>query len=217
MSAKYLGVFFDLDGTLVDTLGILRSVYYEFLLSFGIQGSEDEFQSFNGPSLKEVVTIINDKYCLNQSPEILLEKYLQTLEKKYLLDFEFSYRNIACLKQLRFKGLTIFLVTSSPKYLIEPLFKEKNLTNLFDGFVFGDEVAKSKPDPEIYLKAIDKSGLEANQILVVEDSLNGIISGKAANLFVCVISDSLDNEFIEKYNIDYSIRHIDEIIGIIYE
>jgi len=54
----------------------------------------------------------------------------------------------------------------------------------FDFVLAGEVVSKKKPDPEIYLLALEKSGLEPRQCIVVEDSRNGILAAKAAGLRV---------------------------------
>ena len=215
MSQKVKGIFFDLDGTLVDTIEILRSVYFEFLENYGLQGNEAEFQSLNGPSLLEIINYLIKKYSIKCTPKNLLKEYLNILENRYVLKFNFSKENIICLDKIRQKGIKIYLVTSSSKSLIKPLLDIKGLTRLFDGFLFGDEVIKSKPDPEIYDKAIKKSKLKRNQIIVVEDSLNGIKSAKAAKLFVCAITSNCQPTHIDTIETDYIINNIEDVIFLI--
>jgi len=54
----------------------------------------------------------------------------------------------------------------------------------FDFVLAGDVVSKKKPDPEIYLLALKKAGLKPNQCIVVEDSRNGVLAAKAAQMHV---------------------------------
>jgi HAD superfamily hydrolase (TIGR01509 family) len=54
----------------------------------------------------------------------------------------------------------------------------------FDFVLAGDMVKKKKPDPEIYLLALEKSGLKVEECVVIEDSHNGVKAGKAAGMHV---------------------------------
>ncbi len=65
----------------------------------------------------------------------------------------------------------------------------------------GDIVTKKKPDPEIYLLALQKTGFSADEVLVVEDSENGLIAGKAAGIKVLVtVNEYTKNENLEGAN-----------------
>ena len=79
--------------------------------------------------------------------------------------------------------------------------KERQLNNLravninedyFDYMVFGNDISKSKPDPEIYLKVVEHYNIDKEDILVIEDSLNGVLSGINAGLKVIYIPDIID-------------------------
>jgi beta-phosphoglucomutase-like phosphatase (HAD superfamily) len=60
----------------------------------------------------------------------------------------------------------------------------------FDFVLAGDMVKNKKPDPEIYLLALERSGLKAEECVVIEDSRNGVISGKAAGMHVVATTNS---------------------------
>lgn len=79
--------------------------------------------------------------------------------------------------------------------------KERQLNNLravdidedyFDYMIFGNDIKKSKPDPEIYLKVVEHYNIDKEDILVIEDSLNGVLSGINAGLKVIYIPDIVD-------------------------
>ncbi len=58
------GVLFDFDGTLIDSISILFDVYSKFLSKYGFEGTLKEFNELNGPSLKEIITILKIKYSI---------------------------------------------------------------------------------------------------------------------------------------------------------
>jgi len=77
---KFEWIFFDLDGTLADSLEIMYDIYIEFLKDYGIKGTAKEFQKLNGPSLKEIIIFLKKKYELKPTIKELLEKYQKMIE-----------------------------------------------------------------------------------------------------------------------------------------
>ena len=61
----------------------------------------------------------------------------------------------------------------------------------FDAIICGDQVTKSKPDPEIFLKAADILGVKPSECIGLEDSFNGVRSCKAAGLYTVMVPDIL--------------------------
>lgn len=91
----------------------------------------------------------------------------------------------AVLGELKGK-YAIGLATSSSRDIAEPLMKRLGLWEFFDVGVFGNEVSYGKPDPEIFLLAAEKLGVEVKEVVVVEDSLRGLGGAKAAGMKVVV-------------------------------
>jgi HAD superfamily hydrolase (TIGR01509 family) len=66
--------------------------------------------------------------------------------------------------------------------------KAFKLEDMFDYLATGGDVKQPKPNPEIYLKALDMTGLEANEVLAFEDSESGIESARAAGIATLLIT-----------------------------
>ncbi len=107
------------------------------------------------------------------------------------------YRNDVVLKPyaldilnyLDSKNIPYALVTSTVKEKASKVLTHFNLYHRFKFIYFGDDVVDSKPNPEIYLKAVNQSGFSKNEILVFEDSKNGIEACNNAGLDVVYIPD----------------------------
>ena len=69
---------------------------------------------------------------------------------------------------------------------------KSNLIDYFDIILSASDVVNSKPDPEIYITAIDKLGLTPEECLIVEDNHNGIMAAKEANAHVMEVNDTQD-------------------------
>ena len=168
----------------------------------------------NGPTIKEVVKLLKETYGLRGDVGQMTEDYLETLKKIYTAELDFPKKTIESLLKFKSMGFIQFIVTSTSQNLIEEFLKRSGVYGIFDGYVFGNEVTHSKPNPEIYLKAISKSGMPPSELLVIEDAVNGINSAKAAGLSVCAIAGTHDKEFLKNTLADFVICEIEEIISI---
>lgn len=177
-------VFFDLDGTLADSLDVMWKVYLAFLAQFGKQGSQKEFDELNGPSMGEIITILRDRYGLKGRNEDLSRLYKLKLSDVYLRQvklFPGAQRVLSVLRRLNYR---MVLVTSAEKKIALQFIRDCNLEQYFSHYVFGDEIKASKPDPAIYRLALAKCRAKENNVVVVEDSINGIHSARQAGLYV---------------------------------
>jgi len=94
------------------------------------------------------------------------------------------------MKEAMESGLMIGVCTTSNEKAAKAI-TEKILADIkFDIVLAGDVVGKKKPDPEIYNLALARTGLKPDEVLVVEDSRNGVLAGKAAGAHVIVTTNS---------------------------
>lgn len=211
----YKGVIFDCDGVLVDTEGLFSSASNDHLKDLGIEQTEIE-QSFSGVRLYEYSEYIVKKYFLNMSVE------------KFMLDEQQYYKNyftdsalipmpglINFIIGLKKAGMKLAIASSSSKAYVEHMIKLFNIERYFDVVVCGDEVLKSKPDPDIYLKTIAKMGMSNSELIAIEDSKAGITSAKTAGLYVIAYKGSkiIQDTRLADFEInDYSAVNIKELI-----
>ena len=94
------------------------------------------------------------------------------------------------LNEVKSRGLKIGLASSSVKADILRALKENHLDGFFDVVLSGEEFKESKPNPEIYLTALNQLGVKPNQALIIEDSEKGIAAGVAADVEVWAIRDN---------------------------
>jgi len=99
------------------------------------------------------------------------------------------YELFDCLEQ---KNILKAVATSTLRKKAEKLLEMANISDRFEFKIFGDEVRKGKPDPEIFATAVKKAGCPARECLVLEDSENGIIAAVKANTRVIFIKDMED-------------------------
>ena len=182
--------FFDFDGTLSDTepFGIeLDMPVYE---SFGIHPSPEEAASIAGTTGEESIPALFARHGLRVTPEefyarradddaIYLEKPLALYPgERDLLD------------RLAAAGVRMAVVSTTRHDLVEAALRRLGIDGYFAFLVCGDDVARHKPDPEPYLRALELAGTTADRAVVVEDSPVGIASGRGAGMRVLGFSGS---------------------------
>lgn len=95
------------------------------------------------------------------------------------------------LQLLKKHHYKIGLASSSPKHMIDALIDHFGLTKYFDCITSADAVELGKPHPAVFLHCAASLGSKFNECLVLEDSVNGMIAGKAARMKVIVVPDEL--------------------------
>lgn len=209
-------VCLDLDGTLVDSLPALKKVYYKILESYGIQGSEHEFQELLGPGLREIAAILKQRHKLPHSVEELLFKYMGLVAEVYADSVELKDGARELLLHLQDRSVKIALVTSAPKLMAQQILGANSLLTFFEQVVTGDQVRQSKPDPEIYRMAVNKMQVPAENAVAIEDSVAGVISARAAGLTAIGIESgaSTADELLQA-GASFSTRTLTEVLEIL--
>lgn len=95
------------------------------------------------------------------------------------------------LSAMKNAGMKIAIASSSLRTEVKPQMETLGAAPFFDAMVCGDQVTKSKPDPEIFLKACDALGVRPEDSIGLEDSFNGVRACKASGLFTIMVPDIL--------------------------
>ncbi len=189
-------VFFDMDGCLVDSERIYCDQWLETFIRYNIPISYETIMSWRGLGFLEIVDDINQytqdrefAMSLRDKRDALfwerLEKNEVTL-KPYALEF---------MKILDERNIPYACVTSTFQYKAERILKYFNLHDRFKFIVYGNQVERTKPFPDVYLKAIELSNTDTSKILAFEDSYNGMLACNRAGLSVVYIPDMIKESY----------------------
>ena len=154
-------------------------------------------RNFDYAALKEAVD-----YCHLRNVKLYVT--VNTLYNNAEIDEIFDY--------LKSVGCKISLATSTSSQTALKIMKKINLYDKFDAFVCGDDVKNGKPDPEVFLIAAKKLGLEPVDCVAFEDSINGIKSAHAAGMTTVMIPDLLEPTDEIKPMIDFLCTDLSEAI-----
>ncbi|MCM1143480.1 MAG: beta-phosphoglucomutase [Blautia sp.] len=174
---KYEAVIFDLDGVICFTDKYHYQAWKKMADDMGIYFDETINNRLRGVSRMESLDIILENY----DKELSLEEKQKLAQSKNSLYVELlsqmSEKDLSTevketLDALRAKGLRLAIGSSSKnaKYILERL----GLKDYFDAVSDGTNITKSKPDPEVFLKAAEFLGKEPGKCLVVEDAKAGV-------------------------------------------
>ena len=178
------GVLFDLDGVLLDSEG-LYSIFWAQMDKERPTGI-DNFASFiKGFHLDRILGYFDS----DETRQHVLEQLL-AFEKE--MRYEFFPGALEFVRQLRAMNIPMAIVTSSDRKKMQSLYQQHpEFPTLFDQIITGDMVVKAKPDPYCYLMGAELIGVDIKDCIVIEDSRNGLLAGRASGAKVIGIATTL--------------------------
>lgn len=208
------GVIFDLDGTLVDSMWIWKQIDIEYLGERNIPMPEKLQNAIEGKSFYETAVYFKETFKLADSLDIIMDTWNDMAKSKYENEVMLKDGVGEFLQLLKKKGILMGIATSNSRILTETLLKKRGLVGYFGAIVTGCEIKKGKPEPDIYLTAAGKLGLNPKDCLVFEDLPFGILAGKRAGMKACAVDDEYSRPlWEEKLSLaDYNIRSYREIL-----
>ena len=172
-------ILFDMDGTLVDSEPLWLQAEIEIMQDVGcVWTAEDQLACLGGPRAK-TERMMQEKSG-NRMPDGYFGEQLDNLmEKKLASDLQIYDGALELVESCKAYSLKVGLVTASGSKLMRSVLR-KFPENLFDVVISGDDVVKSKPDPEAYLKAAKLLSVDITDSVVIEDSVTGVTAGLAS-------------------------------------
>jgi HAD superfamily hydrolase (TIGR01509 family) len=187
-------VLFDMDGVLIDA----REWHYEALnlalRPFGLGIDRDaHLATFDGLPTRTKLEMLTKARGLPGK----LHGFINSMKQKYTVDmvrqrchpmFQHQY----ALSQLKDAGYKIAVCSNSVRQSLELMMARAGLDGFLDLMLSNEDVARPKPDPEMYLTAMDRLGLVPAECLIVEDNDHGVRAARASGAHVLVVSNPGD-------------------------
>ena len=195
------GFIFDLDGVIVFTDKFHYQAWKKMADELGVYFDEKINHRLRGVSRMDSLEIILEKYdgkhLSREEKEALAEKknaiYRSLLETMIPEDVSEEVRKT--LAELRKRGYRLAIGSSSKnaKFILEKV----ELTDAFDAISDGTNITKSKPDPEVFLKAAKYLHLLPEECMVVEDAKAGVQAAKAGGMYAAGIGEAEKSEQVD--------------------
>lgn len=190
------GIIFDMDGVISDTQKLHAQVESDLLNRYGINIPPEE---------------ITRKYAGMKTSKIF-DDLLKKQSKPYNLDdlMDEKWKNIAIfadksidqidgsvelIKRLYDMGYKMAVASASNFNYVQRVIKSLDVEKYFEFLVSGDMVSDGKPNPEIFLLASSKIGIDPSNCLVIEDGVSGMEAAKAANMKCIGLVESKENKY----------------------
>ena len=207
------GIIFDLDGVIVSTDEQHYLGWQALADKLGIPFSREVNNRFRGVSRMACMDILEEIGGRSYTDQEKIayaswknEYYRKLLGKMSPADLAEEVK--FTLDALRARGYLLAIGSSSKnaKFILERI----GLADYFDAVSDGTNISKSKPDPEVFLKAAAFLGLKPEECLVVEDAISGVDAAHAGGMEAAVVGDAADRDYG-----DYVLTNFSELLNIV--
>ncbi|WP_108670275.1 HAD family hydrolase [Peribacillus acanthi] len=193
---------FDFDGLIIDTESVWYDSYREVLSGYGMDLKIEDFSKVIGTTdevlyqhiRENVETKIDRDTIEKETHEIYKIKMGEPVLREGVEDY---------LKAAKEKGIRIALASSSSRQWVEGYIRQLGIIEYFEVIKTRDDVSKVKPDPELYMKAVEALGIESSEALAFEDSLNGLMAARKAGLHCAIVPNPVTSNLEFE---DYQVR-----------
>ena len=185
----YQVAIFDLDGTILDSMGVWRQIDVEFLGRRGISVPPDYLEAITPLGFDRAAEYTIRRFSLPESREEIVREWYLMAENAYRYQVELKEGAGEWLNRLKSLNIPLAVATSSDEALFVPALKRTGIYDCFDAFVTVKEVARGKGFPDIYEKAAGRIGCVPEQCVVFEDILQGIRGAKMGGFCAVAVYD----------------------------
>lgn len=183
---------FDMDGVILDSERAVIECWKQIAPQYGITDIETHCIAATGLNEEATRRIFKEQYG-DELPydEMRAARRALFMEKfdKGLVPVKEGAREL--LQYLKESGYKVALASSTSEGTVRRELGMAGLLDFFDFIIGGNNVTHSKPDPEIFLKAMAGLGVDPEESIVIEDSYNGVRAGHASGAFVVMVPDLL--------------------------
>ena len=185
------GAVFDIDGVLLDSLGIWRDLGRRYLERNGRQAAPDLSRTLFSMSMEQGAEHLKTHYALSAAPEEIVQDLEKMLRDFYFYEVPAKEGAGELLELLKRNGIPMAAATSSPRAHVENALARTGLLSYFSRIYTTTEVGQSKHSPRVYQTAAGFLGAKPWETLVFEDSLYALRTAAAAGFYTVGVFDAM--------------------------
>ena len=183
------GAIFDMDGLLLDTERIYQEGWNECAKNYVDQVNPEVALACAGSSGEQIQKVLNTYYP-GIDGKALNKDVIAYYQEHVLDDLQLKKGVVEILEYFKSKGIKMAVASSSIESIIRTNLEQAGILSYFDSIVSAQHVKRSKPNPDIFLKAAENLNLEAESCYVFEDAINGVYAGLNAGCKTIMIPDT---------------------------
>lgn len=214
MLTEIKAVIFDMDGVIIDSEPLWRRAMIANFIKVGIPFSDDHCRITTGLRFKEVAEFWFKKHAISHvTVDEFDEQVINSLCELIYLEGKTMTGVAEALHFFKEKGFKIAIGTSSNTKLMNTVVDVLNIRHYFDVLCSAEHMDYGKPHPEVYLTCSKQLNVHPLHCLVIEDSVNGIVAGKAAQMRVLAIPEEVNKNNPKFMIADYNLGSLLEVIN----
>lgn len=207
MRSFFDAVFFDMDGLLVDSEPEWLKSESEITAAYGYQWtSQDQVACLGGP-LSRVGQYMHDKCNQAETPDFFTNKLVEVQSEKMRSHTPFMPGAYELVKDLQKNGAKTGLVSASPRIIVDAVLDNVG-AELFPFSISSDDVERTKPHPDAYLKAAQLTNSAIENCLVFEDSLTGVGAATSSGAWLVAVPHLVHVDESERVRVIKSLEQL---------
>lgn len=192
------GIVFDMDGVLIEAKDWHFDALNKALKLFGFEISRfDHLATYDGLPTRRKLEMLS----IERGLPVELHSFINEMKQAYTMEMVHTqckprFVHEYALSKLKAMDYKLGLASNSIKTTIEVMMQKAKLAQYLDVQLSAEDVTNGKPDPEIYIKAMEHLGIKPTECLILEDNENGILAARASGAHVLVVKE-VDDANIE--------------------
>jgi HAD superfamily hydrolase (TIGR01509 family) len=187
--ADFDGVVFDLDGTILDSERIYHAGLMDAAIALGLPADADFFRTLLGLTFAAAMERAKAFYGVDFDAAAFDRASHEAVQQRIVDGIPLKAGAAALIDRFADAGLPLAIATSSRRMNVDHHLVTHGLHDAFRVIITQEDVSRTKPHPEPYLKATGQIGQQPGRCLAIEDSANGVRSAVAAGLSVVAVPD----------------------------
>lgn len=185
------GLIFDLDGTLLDSIGLHWLAWQYACRQYNVELDKHFFMSQTGKPIQEIAQLLIDKYNINASINEILEAKEEMVYAN--LDSVKIIEPVVAIAKASYGKIPMSVGTGSDHRRAEIMLKKANILHLFDAIVCAEDVCNHKPAPDTFLLCAQLMNVEPKYCQVFEDGKLGLDAATSANMIATDVKPFYNN------------------------
>ncbi len=196
-----------MDGVLIEAKDWHYNALNQALAIFGMEINRyDHLVTYDGLPTKKKLEMLT----LERGLPRALHSFINDMKQDFTFQLAYAkckptFNHQYTLSHLKAQGYRMAVCSNSIRKTMDILLERSALTEYFEFYLSNQDVAEAKPDPGMYIAAIQKMGLKPTECLILEDNENGIEAAKASGAYFLIIND------VREVNLENIKRRISEI------